>query len=34
MLTIKGLGPKKIHTIWKEVGIDTMEDLIEACKQN
>ncbi len=34
MLTIKGLGPKKIYTVWKEAGIDTMEDLIEACQQN
>ncbi len=34
MLTIKGLGPKKIHTLWKEVGIDSMEELIEACQQN
>ena len=34
MLTIKGLGPKKINTIWKEVGIETIEDLIDACLQN
>jgi DNA polymerase (family 10) len=34
MLTIKGLGPKKIHTLWKEAGIDTLEDLIEACQIN
>ncbi len=34
MLTIKGLGPKKIHTLWKEAGIDTLEDLIEACQKN
>jgi DNA polymerase (family 10) len=34
MLNVKGLGPKKIHTIWKEVGIDSIEELIEACEKN
>lgn len=33
MLHIKGLGPKKIHTIWKELGIDTVENLASACKK-
>lgn len=31
MMNIKGLGPKKIHTLWKELGIDTIEDLKKAC---
>jgi DNA polymerase (family 10) len=34
MMNIKGLGPKKINTIWKEMGIDTIEDLKEACLDN
>jgi DNA polymerase (family X) len=34
MMNIKGLGPKKIHTIWKEMGIDTIEDLRAACADN
>jgi DNA polymerase (family 10) len=34
MMNIKGLGPKKIHTIWKEMDIDTIEALKEACLDN
>jgi len=34
MMNIKGLGPKKIHTIWKEMGVDTIEDLEKACEEN
>ncbi|HUC81645.1 MAG TPA: helix-hairpin-helix domain-containing protein [Flavisolibacter sp.] len=34
MMNIKGLGPKKINTIWKEMSIDTIEDLEEACRDN
>jgi len=34
MLEIKGLGPKKIHIIWKEMGIDTLEALEAACAAN
>lgn len=34
MMNIKGLGPKKIHTVWKEMGIDSIDDLREACLQN
>src|SRR5687768_16208833 len=30
MMNIKGLGPKKINTLWKEYGIDTIEDLKNA----
>jgi DNA polymerase (family 10) len=34
MLKIKGLGPKKVATIWKEMEIDTVADLLDACRQN
>jgi DNA polymerase (family X) len=34
MMNIKGLGPKKIHTLWKELQIDTIEDLKDACQEN
>ncbi len=31
MLQIKGLGPKKIKVIWKELKIETTADLLQAC---
>ncbi len=34
MLRIKGIGPKKIRTIWKELGVETAEDLLQACENN
>ncbi|MDQ3278135.1 MAG: helix-hairpin-helix domain-containing protein [Bacteroidota bacterium] len=34
MMNIKGLGPKKIHVIWKEMNIETIEDLEQACREN
>lgn len=34
MMNIKGLGPKKINTIWKEMNIDSIEELETACKEN
>ena len=34
MLQIKGLGPKKIHTIWKEMEIESIGELLYACKEN
>lgn len=34
MLQIKGIGPKKIHTIWKEMEIETVGELLYACKEN
>src|SRR5829696_6006003 len=34
MMNIKGLGPKKINTLWKEMDIDTIEGLEEACRDN
>lgn len=34
MLSIKGLGPKKISTIWKEMEIETIGELLYACEEN
>jgi len=34
MLQIKGLGPKKIATIWNELGIDSIGELLYACNEN
>lgn len=34
MLHIKGLGPKKISTIWKELEIETLGELLYACNEN
>ena len=34
MMNIKGLGPKKIFTIWKEMKIDTIAELQKACEEN
>ncbi len=34
MLNIKGIGPKKIKTIWKDLGVETIEGLREACEKN
>lgn len=34
MMQIKGLGPKKINAIWKEMGIETIGELWYACKEN
>lgn len=34
MMQIKGIGPKKILTIWKELGIDTVGELYYACNEN
>jgi DNA polymerase (family 10) len=32
MFKIKGIGPKKIGTIWRDLGITTVEDLKTACE--
>ena len=32
MFKIKGIGPKKIGTIWRDLGITTVEDLKAACE--
>ncbi|NML22060.1 DNA polymerase/3'-5' exonuclease PolX [Pseudoflavitalea sp. G-6-1-2] len=34
MLNIKGLGPKKISTVWKEMGVETLGELLYACNEN
>ncbi len=34
MMNIKGLGPKKINLIWKEMGIDNIDELARACTEN
>ncbi|MBI1343290.1 MAG: DNA polymerase/3'-5' exonuclease PolX [Terrimonas sp.] len=34
MLQIKGLGPKKINVIWKEMGIESVGELLYACNEN
>lgn len=34
MLDVKGLGPKKIAIIWKEMGIETIGELEYACNEN
>ena len=34
MLNIKGIGPKKIQTIWKEMGIESVGELLYACNEN
>ena len=34
MLNIKGLGPKKINTVWKEMEIESIGELLYACDEN
>jgi len=34
MLNIKGIGPKKIRALWRELGIDSPEALREAAEQD
>ena len=34
MLNIKGIGPKKIYSIWKEMEIENIGELLYACKEN
>jgi DNA polymerase (family 10) len=34
MLRIKGLGPKKIATVWKELEVETIGELLYACNEN
>ncbi len=34
MLSIKGLGPKKIQVIWHELEIETVGELLYACNEN
>lgn len=32
VLQIKGLGPKKVKTLWEELGITSTHELMEACR--
>jgi DNA polymerase (family 10) len=34
ILQIKGLGPKKVQVIWKELGIESIGELLYACHEN
>ncbi len=34
LLKIKGIGPKKIATIWKELGVESPGELLYACEEN
>jgi DNA polymerase (family X) len=34
MMGIKGIGPKKIATIWRELGIENVGELYYACNEN
>ena len=34
LMNIKGIGPKKIATIWKEMEIESVGELLYACKEN
>lgn len=33
MLNIKGIGPKKVRNIWKELSIENLDDLLQACDE-
>lgn len=34
MLSVKGIGPKKIGLLWKELGIESIGELEYACQEN
>lgn len=34
MLEIKGIGPKKVEIIWRELGIESIGELLYACNEN
>lgn len=34
ILGVKGLGPKKVEVLWKEVGITGIPELLDACREN
>ncbi len=34
MLRVKGLGPKKVEVLWKNVGISSIPELLDACREN
>jgi DNA polymerase (family 10) len=34
MLRIKGIGPKKVRTLWRELAVETTDALLQACEEN
>ena len=34
MMSIKGLGPKKVSTIWRDLEIESIDELLYACNEN
>ncbi len=34
IMRIKGIGPKKVAIIWKEIGVESIGELLYACKEN
>ena len=34
MMDIKGIGPKKVATLWKQLGIESPGELLYACNEN
>ena len=34
ILQVKGLGPKKVEVLWKSVGIASIPELLDACREN
>jgi len=34
ILSIKGLGPKKVETLWRNYNICSIADLLDACREN
>jgi len=34
MLSIKGIGPKKVAALWQELGIESVGELLYACNEN
>lgn len=34
MLTLPGLGPKKVRVLWRDLGVETLGELEYACREN
>jgi DNA polymerase (family 10) len=34
ILNVKGIGPKKVRVLWKDLGIETIGELLYACEEN
>ena len=34
IMTLPGLGPKKVRTLWQDLGVETMGELEYACREN